>query len=162
MTATLHDHPMNSVSTEPVKFRVFAKQAGTFLWHFAQMVLAMEAGMLIYHKLIMPPLMGTSFGRLLRAAPLVGYWMMALSMVIPMLALMIIYHRATWQYCLGMAGAMVAPLAALTVLVLCDLCPIHILHGFGDPLMFTAMAIFMLVSPGRHNHTAHAAACHAA
>ncbi|HEX8990168.1 MAG TPA: hypothetical protein VF784_00690 [Anaerolineales bacterium] len=161
MTTTLHDHKLNSVSAAPRTFDGFAKQAGGFLWHFTQMVLAMEAGMMIYHKLIMPPLMGTGFGRLLRAYPLFGYWMMVLSMVLPMLALMVIYHRSTWQYCLGMTGAMVAPLAALTVLVLCSLCPMHILYGIGDPLMFAAMAVFMLVRPAHHTHTAHPGSCHA-
>ena len=118
--------------------------------------------MMIYHTLAMPALMRTSFGRFVHAYPLFGYWMMVVSMAIPMLTLMIIYHHSTWQYCLGMTGAMVAPLAALSVLVLCDLFPMHILHGFGDPLMFAAMAVFLLCRPPHHAHDSRqAAVCHA-
>lgn len=158
MTTILHDHTIKSIP-EPRTFRGFAKEAGAFIWHFAQMVVAMEAGMLIYHGWILPLLAGTGFSRLKDAYPLFGYWMMVISMVLPMLALMAFYHRSGWQYCLGMTGAMVAPLAALTVLVLCKVCPMHFLHGFGDLLMFAAMAVFMLVHPA--DHTATAASCHA-
>ena len=48
--------------------------------------------------------------------------------------------------------AVVAPLAALSVLVLCGVCSVHILHAFGDTLMYSAMAVFMLVCPA-HRHT---------
>lgn len=136
-------------------------KAGAFLWHFAQMVLAMEAGMMVYHKLIMPLLAPIGFHSLMLAHPLFSYWLMVASMTLPMLTLMRWYHKSTWRYSLGMTGVMLAPLAALTVLVLCDLCPIHILHGFGDPLMFLAMAIFMLVRPVQHTHVGQAQPCHA-
>jgi hypothetical protein len=140
----------------------FATQAGQLLWHFAQMVLVMEAGMMIYHKLLLPLLAGTSFATLTHAYPLFGYWMMVVSMTLPMLALMRLYHRSTWRYSLGMTGTMLVPLAALTVLVLCYVLPIHTLYGISDPLMFLAMAAFMLVRPAHHNHAhaEHQDSCH--
>lgn len=50
---------------------------------------------------------------------------------------------------------MVAPIAALTVLVLCYLIPSHILYVIGDPVMFLAMAVFMLYRPHEHGHGEH-------
>ena len=133
-------------------WRTWISKAGPFLWHFAQMVLAMEAGMMIYHKLLWPLLEPTRFAALTDTYPLLGYWMMVISMTLPMLVLMRFYHRSTWHYCLGMTGAMLAPLAALTVLVVCYVIPSHILYGIGDPVMFLAMAAFMIIRPSKHVH----------
>jgi hypothetical protein len=134
-------------------------KAGPFLWHFAQMVLAMEAGMMIYHKLLWPLLEPTRFGALTDTYPLLGYWMMVISMALGMLVLMR-YRKSTWRSCIEMTGAMFVPLVALTALVLFELCPIHILYGFGDPLMFLAMAAFMIIRPMKHTHVANQHACY--
>jgi flagellar biosynthetic protein FliP len=134
-------------------------KAGRFLWHFAQMVMAMEAGMMIYHLLVRPLLAPTGFSVLTMEYPLFGYWMMVVSMVLGMLALML-YHRSTWRYSLDMTIAMLAPLAAFTVMVLCNVLPIHTLYGIGDPLMFLAMAAFMLYRPHEHAHAEHELSCH--
>jgi hypothetical protein len=134
-------------------------KAGPFLWHFAQMVLAMEAGMMIYHKLLWPLLEPTRFAALTDKYPLLGYWMMVISMAFGMLVLMR-YHKSTWRYCMEMTGAMFVPLVALTALVLFELCPAHILYGFGDPLMFLAMAAFMIIRPMKHAHVEDQHACH--
>jgi hypothetical protein len=140
-------------------WRNMISKAGPFLWHFAQMVLAMEAGMMIYHKLLWPLLEPTPFAALTDTYPLLGYWMMIVSMAFGMLVLMR-YHKSTWRYCMEMTGAMFIPLVVLTALVLFELCPAHILYGFGDPLMFFAMAAFMIVRPAKHAHRGKENSCH--
>jgi len=134
-------------------------QVGRFLWHLVQMVLAMEAGMMVYHLLLWPLLAPTSYGILTNAYPLFGYWMMLVSMVLGMLALMR-FHRSNWRYILEMTIAMLAPLAALTLLVLYHMLPIHTLYGLGDPVMILAMIAFMLFRPHEHAYGGHEQACH--
>lgn len=136
------------------RLRRVAASVGGFLWHFLQMVLAMEVGMIVYHKLAWPLLAQTLYADWTDAYPLVGYWMMVAFMALGMLALMF-YHRSSARYCFEMTGAMLAPIVALTVLVLCSLIPSHVLYGIGDPVMFVAMAAFMLYGPHDHAHHAH-------
>jgi hypothetical protein len=139
--------------------RSTAGNVGRFLWHFLQMVLAMEVGMILYHKLLYPLLALTGFGTLTDTYPLFGYWMMLISMALGMIVLMR-FHKSSWRYCMEMAGAMLVPLVALTALVLFELCPAHILYGFGDPLMFLAMAAFMIIRPAKHAHHGEEPSCH--
>ncbi|MDR3578144.1 MAG: hypothetical protein P4L50_30120 [Anaerolineaceae bacterium] len=135
-------------------------KAGSFIWHLAQMILVMEAGMMVYMRLIRPLLTTTAFSDTLSRHPLISYWLMVISMALPMIALMRLLHKSTWGYSLGMTIGMVAPLAALTVLVLCNLVSIHILFAISDPLMFMAMAVFMIVRPHTHAHASCQPACH--
>lgn len=135
-----------------------ARVAG-FLWHFAQMVIAMEIGMMVYHLLLSPLLSQTPYSALTDAYPIIGYWGMVISMVLGMLALML-YHKSTERYILEMTMAMLAPVVALTVLVLCSLIPSHILYGIGDPVMFVAMAAYMLYRPHEHAHGGNEHASH--
>lgn len=136
-------------------------QTGRFLWHYVQMVVVMEAGMLVYHKLIMPQLAPFGFHQLMLTQPLIPYWLMVASMTLPMIALMRLYHKSTWRRTLEMTAAMLAPLAVLSALVLCDLCPMEVLKTFGDPLMFVAMAGYLLVRPAQHLPGGLTPACHA-
>jgi hypothetical protein len=140
--------------------RNLALEAGRFLWHFAQMVVVMEAGMLVYHSLIMPLLAPFGLRALMTAQPLLCYWLMVASMTLPMIALMRIYHKATWRYTLEMTASMLAPVAVLCVLVLGTVCPIGILYSFGDPLMYVTMAAFLLLRPAQHSHGGQTQACH--
>ena len=139
-----------------VELRNAAASVGRFLWHFVQMVVAMEVGMMVYHHLLWPLLAQTPYAVLTDAYPLIGYWMMVVSMALGMLVLMR-FHRSTWRYCGEMTVAMIAPIAALTLLVLCSLIPSHILYVGGDPVMFLAMAAYMLYRP--HEHTGHEYTC---
>jgi hypothetical protein len=123
------------------------------------MVIAMEVGMIVYHMLLFPLLAPLGYYTLTDTYPLFGYWMMVISMAVGMIVLMR-YHKATWRYCMEMTGAMFVPLVALTALVLFELCPAHILYRFGDPLMFLAMAAFMLIRPIKHAHAEDQQACH--
>lgn len=137
-----------------VQVRSHAANVGGFLWHFLQMVLAMEIGMMVYHLLLRPLLAQTPYADLTAAYPLIGYWMMVTFMILGMLALML-YRKSTGRYCLEMTLAMLMPIAMLTVLVLCSLIPSHTLYGAGDPLMFLAMAAFMLYRPHEDAHVVH-------
>jgi hypothetical protein len=139
--------------------RSTAVNVGRFLWHFLQMVIAMEVGMILYHKLLYPLLAPTGYGVLTDKYLLFGYWMMLISMALGMVVLMR-FHKSSWRYCMEMTGAMFVPLVALTALVLLELCPAHILYGFGDPLMFLAMAAFMIIRPAKHAHQAEEQSCH--
>ncbi len=131
-----------------------AGSVGGYLWHLLQMVLAMEAGMAVYHMIIVPALRQTAYATMTDRYPLIGYWAMVVSMALGMLALMW-YHKATRRYCAEMTAAMIAPAAALTVLVLCSLIPSHILYGLGDPVMILAMAAYMIYRPHEHVHGNH-------
>src|SRR5512136_2005909 len=106
-------------TTRLVRNHPIVAKVGSFLWHLVQMVLVMEAGMMVYHKLIMPRLAPFGFHRLMMAQPLFCYWLMVASMTLPMIALMRWYHKSTWCYTLEMTAVMLAPLAALSVLVAC-------------------------------------------
>ncbi len=143
-----------------IELRGRAAGVARFLWHFLQMALAMGLGMMVYHALLRPLLYRTPYAPLTDAFPMIGYWGMVISMVLGMLALML-YQHSTARYCLQMTAAMVAPIAALTVLVLCSLIPGHILYAAGDPLMLLAMAAFMLYRPHEHAHGSHEHAGHA-
>jgi hypothetical protein len=132
-----------------------AASVGRFLWHLLQMVIAMEAGMAVYHLLLNTVLTGSSYAALTREYRLFGYWMMVVSMALSMLAFMRYYHKSNWRSCGAMTFAMLAPVAALTVLVLCELIPLQTLHAVGDPLMILAMAAYMLYRRGEHAHGGH-------
>ncbi len=147
---------MMNTDTRPIylpqryQLRGATASMGRLLWHFVQMILVMEAGMLIYHHLLWPILAPTGYAALTSDYPLFGYWMMVLCMTLPMLAFMRVYHRPTWNYCLGMTLAMFAPLAVLTVLAFGYLIPIRTLYTVGDPFMFVAMGLYMFYCPYEH------------
>ncbi len=147
---TTHDRMTNILNSK----------AGGFIWHLVQMILAMEAGMMVYHHLLWPVLAPTGLSALVKEFPLIGYWLMVASMTLPMIALMRGYHRSSWRRCLEMTIAMLSPLALLTVVVLCHLFPIQTLYGIGDPVMFLAMAAYLVYRPHRHTHSGHDHAGH--
>ncbi len=138
--------------------RTTRAKVGGFLWHLLQMVLAMEAGMMVYHLLLGTLFAGSGFAILTKENRLFGYWMMVVPMALAMLAFMR-FRRYDWRHCSEMTLAMLAPLAGLTVLVLCYVFPVQTLRSFGDPLMILAMAAYMLVRSGHHAH-GQEQACH--
>jgi hypothetical protein len=143
-----------------LRLRGSAASAGRFVWHLLQMILAMEAGMAVYHLFLHTVLSGTGYAALTNTYPLFGYWMMVASMTLPMIALMRYYHKSSWRSCNGMTIAMLLPPAVLTGLVLCELIPLHTLQALGDPLMILAMAADMLYRRDEHAHGGHAHAGH--
>jgi hypothetical protein len=138
-----------------MRLRSRAASVGRFAWHLLQMVLAMEAGMAVYHLLLHTLLAGTGYAALTNTYPLFGYWMMVVSMTLPMIALMRLYHKSSWRSGGEMTIAMLVPPAALTTLVLCSLIPLYTLQALGDPLMILAMAADMLYRRDEHAHAGH-------
>ena len=141
------------------RFRTSAARVGRFVWHLLQMILAMEAGMAVYHFCLGTVLADTGYAHMTAAHPLFGYWMMVVSMTIPMIALMRGYHKSTWRSCNEMTIVMLVPPAALTALVLYGLIPMHTLQALGDPLMILAMAADMLYRRDEHVHGQHGETC---
>jgi hypothetical protein len=127
-----------------------AKHVTRSLWLLLQMVLAMNAGMVLYHFLLHGVLMGTAAGTLLHHSPRLDYWMHIASMVIPMLVLMRVYHKSTWRASAEMTVAMLVPAAILKVLVLGDVVPFETFLELDDPLMIVAMAAYLLYRPSDH------------
>jgi hypothetical protein len=68
--------------------------------------------------------------------------------------------KATWRYTPEMTAGMLALMAVLWGLVSCTQCPIGILCGFGDALMYVAMAAFLLFRPAQHAHGEPTQVCH--
>ena len=75
-------HPSAATST--------GAKVRSFLWHLLQMVLAMEAGMGIYHLLKATLLAPTGYPPYQR--PALGYWLMVVFMALGMIALMRYHH----------------------------------------------------------------------
>jgi putative intracellular protease/amidase len=150
-----------STNTGPIalplvaRLRGGAASVGRFVWHLLQMVLAMEAGMAIYHLLLHTALAGTAFAALVGARPLLDYWLMVASMTIPMIALMRYLHKSTWRACAEMTLVMLVPPAVLTMLTQSDLIAVGTLQALGDPLMILAMAADMLYRRDEHAGHAH-------
>jgi hypothetical protein len=122
------------------------------------MVLAMEAGMMIYHIFLWPMLARTGYAALTKGYPLFGYWLMVASMMLGMLAFMRL-HCSTWRHGLEMTFTVLAPLAASTILVVRNVLPIRALYAVGDPVMMLAMAAYMLYHPHGHAHGGDAYSC---
>src|SRR5579859_3451914 len=75
-----------------------AARLGRYVWHLLQMVLSMELGMMVYHLLLMTVLAGTGYAALVESSRMSGYWMMVLSMALPMVALMR-FQKHSWRSC---------------------------------------------------------------
>ena len=136
-----------------------AKHITRSLWLLLQMILAMHAGMTLFHVPLHTVLADTGFVALMHHNPRLYYRMTVLSMVIPMVALMRIYHKSTWRACAEMTAVMLVPLAVLRLLVLGEVVPLETFLEIDDPLMILAMAAYLLYKqsshgPGRQSVTA--------
>ncbi len=119
-----------------------SKKVVFWVWHLLQMVIAMQVGMALY-MFFADHLATASYRAAAAANPLFDFWMMMLSMTVPMLLLMW-YHKYDWRYCIGMTIAMLAPVGLLTVLTQVDLMSICGLHCNGQTVMVLGMVSFML------------------
>ncbi len=134
--------------------RHLAKHVKHSLWLLLQMALAMQAGMFLYHYLLHTVLAGTGYATMMHHRPLLDYWVTAVSMVIPMVILMRVYHKSSWRACGEMTAVMLVPVAVLKVLVLGEVVPFQTFLKVDDPLMIVAMAAYLLFiysshAPGR-------------
>jgi hypothetical protein len=135
----------NSAEVQEDRRIVAVRKVGGFLLRLLQMVVVMEGGMAVYGLLAHTALAKTGYAALTNAYPIIGYLTMEVSMVAPVLPLMRFWHKSPWSYALQMSAVMLAPVAALTALVLSHVIPMKILYGFGDPGMLLAMVVCMLV-----------------
>ena len=122
----------------------------SFLWHFAQMAVAMVLGML-------------ALGPVLRVAPYLNrthpsthLLVMAVFMSLPMVAWML-FRGHGWERSVEMAGAMFAPVALVIVINLVGLISRMVILSLGHELMSFAMLGLML---RRWNHYAQQASDH--
>lgn len=114
-----------------------------FLWHLFQMIVAMQIGMTLYHGAFVNQLAPLSYKFATIAYPLFDYWMMMISMILPMICLMR-YHRYDWRICAGMIISMLAPVALLTMLMWMGLISMMMLRIAGNITMNLGMVIYML------------------
>jgi hypothetical protein len=85
--------------------RQVALQVGRFLLHLGEMVVAMQVGMEVFHRLLCATL---------SPYPVLHEAVMDLFMVVPMVAVMAL-HRHSWRHSAEMVGAMLAGPAVLFI-----------------------------------------------
>lgn len=113
-----------------------ARTVGRFLWHYAEMVIAMMLGMLLLGLLwsaVLPEITRTDVDTLIMAADMTAG--MALWMRI---------RRHGWASIAEMSAAMIAPFLVLLVPYWFGALPGHLVMSLGHPLMFIAMLLAML------------------
>ena len=127
-----------------------AKHVVRSAWLLLQMILAMHAGMALYHLLLHTVLAETSYAHLMHHRPVLDYWMTVVSMVIPMVAWMRVCHKSSWRACGEMTLVMLVPPAVLKLFVLGEMVPLVTFLEIDDPLMILAMAAYLLFAPSTH------------
>jgi hypothetical protein len=127
-----------------------AKHVARSLWLLLQMVLVMHGGMTLYHLPLHTILAESSYAMLIHHNPLLYYRTTVLSMVIPMVIFMRLYHKSTWRACIEMTAVMIIPLAVLRLFVLGEVVPLETFLRLDDPLMILAMATYLIYSPSKH------------
>ena len=100
------------------------------------MFIAMATGHALYHMIFVNSLAPAGYKAYMLFHPLFNYWIMMVSMMLPMIVLMR-YHWEDWHYCAERMLSMLAPVVLLIVLVLAGLISSMILKGSG-------MALYMI------------------
>ena len=133
----------------------------TFIRHYAEMVAAMFAGMIVLGVPAEGALRaaGTSISSLQDTAPAVVLLGMAVTMTVPMVAWMR-YRGHGWRPSGEMAASMFLPTLAAIGLMGAGLLGYHAAMGVEHAVMFPAMLAAMLLRPREyaHCHDAHAPA----
>ncbi|MFC4123084.1 DJ-1/PfpI family protein [Nonomuraea zeae] len=118
--------------------------AGRFLWHYAEMVVAMLLGMLLLGLLwdaVLPEITRTDVSTLVMAAD------MTIGMAVWMRV-----RRHGWPGIAEMSLAMFAPFLILLVPYWLGVLPGHLLMSIGHVLMFVLMALAMLRRRSEYTH----------
>ncbi len=146
---TLADKPVEQTTDQTL--RDTAAQAGRFLLHLFEMLVAMQIGMGIFH-LMLGLIRIYSDSRALEAGTALHAITMTVFMVVPMAGWML-FRGHGWRHCAEMVVAMVAPVALIGLL-----CQLGIdaflpwLAGLSTPLMLLGMILAMLY---RRDHYIH-------
>ncbi len=164
---TLTNKTVEQASNHPL--REVASKTGRFLLHLLEMLIAMGAGMGIFHLLI-GLIRPYTYSTMVRSGTTLHAILMAMFMTIPMVAWMIVRGHG-WRHSIEMAIAMLGPMAAVGLL--CQLGADTYLPWLAEascPAMFIGMIVAMLYRKehytGRANHASHSApedieaACH--
>ena len=124
-----------------------ARLVGRFLWHYAEMAIAMMLGMLL-HGLVWSAVLpeDTRFD--------VDTLIMAADMTIGMAVWMGI-RRHSWPSIAEMSLAMVVPFLVLLVPYWFGVLSEHVVMSVGHPLMFVFMALAMLWRRAEYTHHQH-------
>ena len=147
---TLSDKTLNQASDRSL--RKAASKTGRFLLHLLEMLLAMQAGMILFH-LMLGLLRIFSIARAFESGTTLHALTMTVFMTIPMVAWMI-FRGHGWRHCIEMVVAMIAPVALIGLL-----CQLGVdtylpwLAGLSTPLMFLGMILAMLYRRDHYTHT---------
>jgi putative intracellular protease/amidase len=123
-----------------------ARSVGRFVWHYAEMAIAMMLGMLLLGLVWSAVLPDTRFD--------VDTLIMAADMTIGMAVWMRI-RRHSWPRINEMSLAMVVPFLVLLVPYWFGVFPEHLVMSVGHILMFVAMALVMLWRREEYTHHQH-------
>jgi flagellar biosynthetic protein FliP len=94
--------------------REFARKTGRFFWHFFEMLIAMGAGMGVFHLFIVL-IRPYSNSAVIQSGTALHAIVMAMFMTAPMVAWMIVRGHG-WRHSVEMAIAMLGPMAAVGLL----------------------------------------------
>ena len=129
--------------------RNLASKVGRFLLHLLEMLLAMEAGMIVFHLLANQIPATSSLATVTDNETVLHNVVMDVFMTVPMLTWMILRGHG-WRHSLEMGVAMLAPVAVINLL--CSLGAVEYLPwlaGAGGPAMYLGMLAAMIY---RRNH----------
>ena len=159
---TTHDHrKMEATPAQDSRIHSLASKVGRFLLHLLEMVLAMSAGMSIFHLLANQIPATSSLAVVADSETVVHNVVMDIFMTVPMLAWMIL-RRHGWRHSLEMGLAMLAPVAVINLL--CSLGVVEYLPWLAKasgPAMYLGMLAAMLYRRSHYtvkaSHSGHAA-----
>lgn len=159
---TTHDHrKIAPIQAQVPNRRKLASKVGRFLLHLLEMLLAMQAGMILFHLLENQIPATSSLAAVADSETVVHNVVMDIFMTVPMLAWMLLRGHG-WHHSLEMAFAMLAPTAVINLL--CSLGAVEYLPWLAEvsgPAMYIGMLGAMLYRrnhfTGHIDHSAHTA-----
>jgi energy-converting hydrogenase Eha subunit A len=138
-----------------------ALKVGRFLWHYAEMLLAMGIGGFLFSLLLRQISESSSYAAVFARGTYLRAIVSSLFMTVPMVAWMILRGHS-WRHSWEMTGAMLAPVAAIIVLRMLGADPyLPWIAKINCPAMDLAMLVYMLYHrdhyTGATGHSAHSA-----
>jgi hypothetical protein len=138
-----------------------ALKVGRFLWHYAEMLLAMGIGGFLFSLLLRQIPESSSYAAVFARGTYVRAIVSSLFMTVPMVAWMILRGHG-WRHSWEMTGAMLAPVAAIIVLRMLGVdAYLPWIAKINCPAMDLAMLVYMLYHrdhyTGGTGHSAHSA-----
>jgi flagellar biosynthetic protein FliP len=138
-----------------------ALKVGRFLWHYAEMLLAMGIGGFLFSLLLRQTPVSSSYAAAFARGTYLRAIVSSLFMTVPMVAWMILRGHG-WRHSWEMTGAMLAPVAAIIVLRMLGADAfLPWLAKINCVAMDLAMLVYMLYRRdhylGQASHSAHSA-----